>query len=431
MPNSRHTPSARLVIFDDGKGELSPLTDLRPAFDVRTGAMTTLERLKLYLAMIPAALIVPGTLQELARQRFSEPVNPPMDIAGPMLLVNGRCVLPPEGLARLAPGEMMIEAESGDLIAAHLAGSEMARVLGGDLSSGTRIDVPGSVLLSRSWHVRRFRDRAIAMDLRLLREAAGMSADPDSGESRELFESSTERTGYDEVKDGPRVLGSEGVTILRGARVYPGAILDCEHGPIFIDRNAMVRPGAVLIGPCYVGVSSGVLERATIRPNTAIGPSCKVGGEVGGTIFQGFSNKAHDGYLGDSFVGEWVNLGAGTTGSNLLNTYGEIIARATAAGKNEHTGEQFLGSIIGDHVKTAICTRLMTGSILHTGGMFATTAPVVGTTRPFAWATDERTQSYRLDKFLEVARAMMARRKVEPTDAYVARLAALHAAAIA
>ncbi len=430
MPNSSHTPSARLVVFDDGRGELSPLTDLRPAFDVRTGAMTTLERLKLYLAMIPAALIVPSSLQELARQRFSESVNPPLDVAGPVLLVSGRCVLPPDGLTRMAMGEMMVEAESGMLIAAHVAGTEVERVLGGDLSGLARAEVSGSVLLSRPWHVRRFRDRAIALDLRLLREAAAMSAGPDRGESRELFESSTERTGYDEVKDGPRVLGSEGVTILRGACVYPGTILDCEHGPIFVDRNATVRPGAVLIGPCYVGVSSGVLERATIRPNTVIGPSCKVGGEVGGTIFQGFSNKAHDGYLGDSFVGEWVNLGAGTTGSNLLNTYGEITAKATAGGKNERTGEQFLGSIIGDHVKTAICTRLMTGSLLHTGGMFATTAPVVGTTRPFAWATDDRVQTYRLDKFLEVARAMMARRKVEPTDAYVARLAALHAAAV-
>jgi UDP-N-acetylglucosamine diphosphorylase / glucose-1-phosphate thymidylyltransferase / UDP-N-acetylgalactosamine diphosphorylase / glucosamine-1-phosphate N-acetyltransferase / galactosamine-1-phosphate N-acetyltransferase len=431
MPNSRHSPSARLVIFDDGKGELSPLTDLRPAFDIRTGAMTTLERLKLYLAMIPTALLVPQALHEVARQRFSEPVNPPSGVQGPVLLVSGRCVIPPEGLSQLAPGEVLTDAESGDVIAANVSGADIPRILAGDLGGLKPTPIAGPTLLTRPWHVRRFRDRAISLDLRLLREAAAMSADPDSGESRALFESSSERTGYDEVKDGPRVLGSEGVTIMRGARVYPGAILDCEHGPIFIDRSAIVRPGAILIGPCYVGVASGVLERATIRPNTAIGPSCKVGGEVGGTIFQGFSNKAHDGYLGDSFVGEWVNLGAGTTGSNLLNTYGEIIARATAAGKNERTGEQFLGSIIGDHVKTAICTRLMTGSILHTGGMFATTAPVVGTTRPFAWATDERTQSYRLDKFLEVARAMMARRKVEPTDAYVARLAALHAAAIA
>lgn len=429
MPNSRHSPSARLVVFDDGKGELSPLTDLRPAFDIRTGAMTTVERLKLYLAMIPTALLVPQTLHEVARQRFSEPVNPPMGVPGPVLLVSGRCVLPPEGLSRLALGDMLTEADTGDLVAAHVQGTDIPRLLAGDLSGFTPTRLAGPVLLARPWHVRRFRDRAIALDLRLLREAAAMSTDPDSGESQALFESSSERTGYDEVKDGPRVLGSEGVTIMRGARVYPGAILDCEHGPIFIDRSAIVRPGAILIGPCYVGIGSGVLERATIRPNTAIGPSCKVGGEVGGTIFQGFSNKAHDGYLGDSFVGEWVNLGAGTTGSNLLNTYGEIIARATPSSKNERTGEQFLGSIIGDHVKTAICTRLMTGSILHTGGMFATTAPVTGTTAPFAWATDERVQTYRLEKFLEVARAMMARRKVEPTDAYVARLAAIHARA--
>jgi acetyltransferase-like isoleucine patch superfamily enzyme len=182
-----------------------------------------------------------------------------------------------------------------------------------------------------------------------------------------------------------------------------------------------------------VGPHSTVLERATIRQHTAIGPWCKVNGEVGGTIFQGYANKAHDGYLGDSWMGEWVNLGAGTTNSNLLNTYGEIVSRATPDGKNERTGENFLGAVIGDHVKTAICTRIMTGSVLHTGSMFATTAPVSGCVGAFTWATDDPDtgrpshRPYRLDKFGEVMRAAMARRKVEPSEAYLRRLAELHA----
>jgi UDP-N-acetylglucosamine diphosphorylase/glucosamine-1-phosphate N-acetyltransferase len=207
-------------------------------------------------------------------------------------------------------------------------------------------------------------------------------------------------------------------------------VLDSEHGAIHVAEHAVVRPGAVLIGPCYVGPHSTVLERATIRPGTAIGPWCKVNGEVGGTIFQGYANKAHDGYLGDAYVGEWVNLGAGTTVSNLLNTYSEVIAKATPGGSNERTGETFLGPVIGDHVKTAICTRVMTGSILHTGSMFATTAAVSGCVGPFTWATDEGQRVYRLDKFLEVARAAMERRKVEPSEAYIAALAALHAGAV-
>ncbi len=165
-----------------------------------------------------------------------------------------------------------------------------------------------------------------------------------------------------------------------------------------------------------------MLERATIRQNTAVGPWCKVNGEIGGVLFQGYSNKAHDGYLGDSFVGEWVNLGAGTTNSNLLNTYGEVITRATPDGKHERTGETFLGAIIGDHVKTAICTRIMTGSVLHTGGMFATTAAVSGCVAPFTWATDAGQRPYRFEKFIEVARAAMSRRKITPSGAYTTLL---------
>jgi hypothetical protein len=152
-----------------------------------------------------------------------------------------------------------------------------------------------------------------------------------------------------------------------------------------------------------------------------------VNGEVGGCIFQGFANKAHDGYLGDSWVGEWCNLGAGTTTSNLLNTYGETIAKALPSSRNERTGEVFLGTIFGDHTKTAICTRLMTASVLHTGSMFATTAAVSGTVPAFSWATDAGTSAFRLDKFVDVMRTAMARRKVQPSEAYLQTLAALHA----
>jgi UDP-N-acetylglucosamine diphosphorylase/glucosamine-1-phosphate N-acetyltransferase len=220
--------------------------------------------------------------------------------------------------------------------------------------------------------------------------------------------------------------GDRGLHIAATARVYPTVVLDCEHGPVVIEEHAVVRPGAVICGPAYVGPHSTVLDCAVIRGNTAIGPHCKVAGEVSGTVFQGYANKAHDGFLGDSWVGEWVNLGAGTTNSNLLNTYSEIICRATPEGPNERTGETFLGAVVGDHVKTAICTRIMTGAILHTGSMFATTAPISGTVARFTWATDAGSRAYRFDKFLDVARAAMARRKVEPSAAYIERLRALH-----
>jgi len=197
-------------------------------------------------------------------------------------------------------------------------------------------------------------------------------------------------------------------------------MLDASNGPIIIDEGATVRLGAVIIGPAYIGPYSTILDQALIKANTAIGPSCKVAGELGGTIIQGHTNKAHDGHIGDSWIGEWVNLGAGTTNSNLLNTYGEVTA--TAGGHRHRTGLTFLGTIAGDHTKTAICTRLMTGTIIGTGAMIASSAPPPSEVMPFAWLTDAGTRTYRTQKFIDVMNTVMARRHVSPSDAYAARI---------
>jgi UDP-N-acetylglucosamine diphosphorylase/glucosamine-1-phosphate N-acetyltransferase len=257
-------------------------------------------------------------------------------------------------------------------------------------------------LISRPWHVRRWRDACLLADLQWLAKQTGAN---------------------EHVPHGVSLVPGAGFHAAAWATIMPGVVIDCSGGPVYLDAHALVRPGAVVSGPVYVGPHAQVLDRAVIRGFTAIGPWCKVAGEVGGTIFQAFSNKGHDGYLGDSYVGEWVNLGAGTTNSNLLNTYGEVICRALETpagppGSNERTGETFLGCVLGDHVKTAICTRIMTGSIVGTGTMHAATAPISGTTPAMQWATDAGTKAYRFDKFMEVARAAMARRKVTPSAGY-------------
>jgi bifunctional N-acetylglucosamine-1-phosphate-uridyltransferase/glucosamine-1-phosphate-acetyltransferase GlmU-like protein len=182
----------------------------------------------------------------------------------------------------------------------------------------------------------------------------------------------------------------------------------------------------VLCGPCSIGPGSTVLDRALLKAHTVIGPMCKVAGEVGATIFQGYANKAHDGHLGDSWVGKWVNLGAGTINSNLLNTYGEITSRAEPDGPRHHTGLTFFGTIFGDHVKTAINTRIMTGAVIGTGAMIATTAAPPTIVRRFAWLTDDGEKTYRFNKFVEVMEAMMMRRGVEPNEAYMSALKELY-----
>ncbi|HWB19594.1 MAG TPA: hypothetical protein VG711_04780, partial [Phycisphaerales bacterium] len=208
------------------------------------------------------------------------------------------------------------------------------------------------------------------------------------------------------------VTGEFPIEIAASAKIYPGVVLDNEHGAIVIHEHAVIRPGSVLVGPCAIGEHSTVIDRAFIKANTVIGPWCKAAGEVGGTIFQGYSNKAHDGHLGDCWVGEWVNFGAGTTNSNLLNTYGEVTMRLEPTGARHRTGLQFLGAIIGDHAKFAICTRIMTGTVVGTGAMIATSAPPPTTVTRFAWLTDEGSRVYKWEKFMEVARTVMGRRSL-------------------
>jgi UDP-N-acetylglucosamine diphosphorylase/glucosamine-1-phosphate N-acetyltransferase len=405
-------PSRPVYLFDDGERGIRPLTGLRASFEVRIGPFTLIERL-LDEALAPAGFFlwgafVPGPMAALVRERHGIAVNALRSggVREPVLLLNGRCAAPDWGrLASLTPGSALVEPESGGLVAACVEEAMATRVLA-EGAAALRVEpTAGASLMTRPWHARRFRDGA-------LRE--GLDAAARTGRFQSVA-STQGRTALGAAMAHP------------GARIHPGVIIDAESGPVVIDDGAVLRPGAVLVGPCYVGPHSTVLERATIRPHTVIGPWCKVNGEVSGTVFQGFANKAHDGFLGDSWVGEWVNLGAGTTNSNLLNTYGEVIARATPGGANERTGEQFLGAVIGDHVKAAICTRINTGAVIHTGAMVATTAPALGCVSPFSWCVDEGMRRYRLDKFVEVARAAMARRGIAPSAEYLAAIARLHA----
>ncbi len=398
-----------LVVFDDGLGRLAPMTDLRAAFAIRTGAFTTLERICRAVGEEPAALLCPEDVAALEAERADCPVNElPRD--GDLLLVSGRCVLPPEGLEALQRGDAIVErsAAGPEVVAARLDAAAAARFVQdwAPPQDVRAVETAEACLIRLPEDVIRFRNAAMERDLATFIE--------DEEEAPAL---------------GVVRLGEFPVCVDPTAELFPMVVLDASKGPIVIEADAVVRPGAVVCGPAYIGAGSTVIDRAHIKPHTAIGPMCKVGGEVGGAIFQGWSNKAHDGHLGDSWVGEWANFGAGTVNSNLLNTYGEVAVRSAPDEPRRRSGLTFLGAIVGDHVKFAIGTRIMTGSVSGTGAMIATTAPPDTAVPPFAWLTDGGAQEYRLEKFLEVARSVMARRDIEPSDAYLSRLRALHAAA--
>jgi UDP-N-acetylglucosamine diphosphorylase/glucosamine-1-phosphate N-acetyltransferase len=225
---------------------------------------------------------------------------------------------------------------------------------------------------------------------------------------------------------GPIVLGDHPVRIAASATFDPGVVLDARAGAIAIGADVHVGINAAIHGPCAVLDSTRVADHTMLKVGTVIGPHCRVGGEIGGTVFQGFANKSHHGHLGDSWVGAWANLGAGTVNSNLLNTYGDVAMRLTPDGPRLRSGRQFLGCVIGDHAKTAIGTRIMTGTSIGTGAMIATSTPPAATVPAFTWATDAGTRSYRFDKFLDVARKVMARREIVLDEAVEDRLRELH-----
>jgi UDP-N-acetylglucosamine diphosphorylase/glucosamine-1-phosphate N-acetyltransferase len=388
-----------LLIFDDGRGEFGPLTEMRPASALRTGGVTNLERIERTLGRFASGFLVPDSLAGPLHARVSVPVNTPGDNAA--MCVNARWW----GIGGLPELETGQAAMIGDeiLVAvldpADLHSFASSRSLPDHIDCG---EVEGT-LYRRPWDILDHLSDALSVDL----DATSLP------------------TKFAKRAD---VVGEHLVHMAESVVVFPSVVLDATEGRIVVEAEAILRPGAVLCGPCWIGRGSTVAEGAVIRANTVIGPGCKVGGEVGASILQGWSNKAHDGYLGDSILGEWVNLGAGTTSSNLLNTYGETSVRLQPGSARERTGRAFCGSFIGDHVKTAIGTLLMTGTSIGTGSMIACSSYAPTTVGPLRWVTDAGEKPYRIERFLDMTAAMMARRNRELDPADEARLRELAAA---
>jgi len=189
------------------------------------------------------------------------------------------------------------------------------------------------------------------------------------------------------------LLGEENMLIEEGVEIEPFAILDARQGPIYIGKNSVIRPHSFLRGPI------------------SIGPECRVGGEVNRSIFHGNSNKQHDGFLGHSYVGEWVNVGAGATNSNLKNNYGTI--KVFINGKLIDSGEMFVGCFIGDHAKLGIGTLVNTGTVIGFGANVLGGKVTPKVIPDFSWS---ETEKYRWEDFIETVRVVMERRGKELTE---------------
>ena len=207
-----------------------------------------------------------------------------------------------------------------------------------------------------------------------------------------------------------RIYAPEKVFVGKNVQVR-AAIINAEAGPVFIDDHAIVQEGAIIIGPAAVGRHAMVAFGAKIRSNTTLGPYCRVGGEVGNSIFHAYSNKAHDGFLGNSYIGEWCNLGANTNNSNLKNNYKPVCLYSYATNDLYDTGEVFCGTFMGDFTKVGISTMFNTGTVV------GVCANVYGSgfqekyIPSFSWGGKaEGYQPYRFDKAIEVIQSTMSRR---------------------
>jgi UDP-N-acetylglucosamine diphosphorylase/glucosamine-1-phosphate N-acetyltransferase len=218
-----------------------------------------------------------------------------------------------------------------------------------------------------------------------------------------------------ELYKGVDLINEEDILIGESVEVRSGTVLDASSGPIIIADGAVIEPNAIIYGPCYIGRLSIIRGGAKVGKGTSIGEQCRIGGEVGESVIAGYTNKQHEGFLGHSYIGSWVNIGAGTANSDLKNNYGKI--KAWCAGAIRNTGRRFLGLVCGDHAKIAINTRINTGSVIGFNANVFITGYPPKFVPSFTWTMEPEFEAHSLDKALETAGIMMDRRDVELTEA--------------
>ena len=369
----------------------APFEGVRPVSELRAGVPLIRERWERALGLTAAAILS----RDLAGfHEFDEPpVRPVGTVAGPAIVAASwfaptGLVRPPAGTRRLTAGDSTVAWVVAE--GSHWDGPD---------DDGPAAPIEGMVLRG-------------AFDLLTALDAL-LAADCD-----ELLAAAT-RAGAPPA--GALVIGDAARVLAREATIEPGVVFDVRQGAVIIDAGAEVRHGTRLEGPCYVGPDCRVLG-GFIR-GSVFGPRCVVRGEISASSFIGYANKSHDGFVGNSVVGHWVNLGAGTTTSNLKNTYGPV--RLDIAGHRVDTGRTNLGSLIGDHAKTAIGTMLSTGTIVGAGASVFGGDPVPKYVLPFAWgAGNDQRQSE--EGFLRIAERVMPRRDVPFTDERRQSLAATY-----
>ncbi|MBK9127124.1 MAG: hypothetical protein IPM13_04920 [Phycisphaerales bacterium] len=386
----------KLVVFEDDQVDrFLPLAYTRGVFELKTGATSLADKIARAARVPLGAVIARDYLAPTLRRRL--PGVAVSDLAAcagdEVLFVNARvcgtAFKPPEKRVALWRGEQLAAWRTTDNVGAVRDYAALVAAA----SNAERAAYEGG-WFDYIWDVMLGNPGQIEADF----TAAGRC-----GVEGRMHESA--------VVFGPR----DRLYIGADAEIHPMVCLDTRHGPITIEAGCEVHPFTRIEGPCYIGPGSIVLG-AKIREGTSIGPMCRVGGEIEESIIHGYSNKYHDGFLGHAYVGEWVNLGALTTNSDLKNDY-TAVSVMMPGGKTVSTGSTKVGAFIADHVKTSIGTLLNTGTIVGTMAVLvATGAPLPKYIPPFAWfLSGVVSKGFGLSALLATARVAMSRRKVEMT----------------
>ena len=394
--------SSICIFEDENFSGLLPLVWFRPVFDLRCGMSTLYEKIKRYYPRTNIYLLCRDYLAALAKKTHPGTVVGKIGKESSVLFINGRLLCDKETPRSipLAGGDEIFEAD-GKIIAARLSKGNLEMI-------ANSISAP---ITEKSFSAVRSTARSSHASVKLIDQFFDIIAN--NREQLALDINFTTRGGITRgrVHSSIALYSRGGIFIDDGAEIEAFATLDARPGPIFISRGVKVLPYSRIEGPAFIGERSVISTGSNLRSGVSMGPDCRVGGEVEDTIFQARSNKSHDGFLGNSYIAEWVNLGAGTTNSNLKNNYGNV--KVTYKTTETDSGQIFLGCAVGDHTKCGIGTLINTGSIIgassniYGGGILPKFVP------SFAWGQPGDLVKHDPEHAIKTAKAVMARRDVE------------------
>lgn len=380
-----------MIVFDDTQADaFYPLSLNRAVGDLRCGILKLRQRWQALLEDEESAVWIAPRLAPLYRERHPDwQVN--QTARADQLHVNSRLQPNPEtvqAVKSLRPRQYL---QSADTVVAVKGKPDQAAGL-----SPASLDQAGFEAIPLPCGLYESLSDLIHANARMIRQ-----------DFDQFF---YDKDNFFETEPGVTVLHPYDVWIAEGVELKPGVVLDASDGPIVLDEGVRVLPNAVITGPAYIGKGCLIKVGAKIYGGTSIGPVCKVGGEVEGCVFQAYSNKQHDGFLGHSYVGEWVNLGADTNNSDLKNTYKPVAFHSYRAGGKISSGKMFLGALIADHVKLGINASLNTGCVIGLGCNLWGSALISDFVPDFSWGQADSLESYRFDAFCQTAATVKQRR---------------------